>query len=35
MKSFVIYGSFLRIELLLRTLEIIERRITLHFDLWI
>jgi hypothetical protein len=32
MKSFVIYGSFLVIGLLLRILEINERRITLRFD---
>jgi hypothetical protein len=35
MKSFVIYENFLKIELLLRIPEIIERRMILHFDLWI
>jgi hypothetical protein len=35
MKSFVIYENSLRIEPSLRILEMIERRMTLHFDLWI
>jgi hypothetical protein len=35
MKYFVIYENFLKIGPSLRILEMIERRMILHFDLWI